>query len=138
LGRVLRERRSLRGAWCQHAEGGHAGAAAPRIQTSHVARELIARTRPHMKRQSLHKGDSTMVLPRRLAAGLSALAAAAMVLAAAGCTSGGPPTASGDEGSIVLVHTQAAGDGSVIDSQLAGLKSVGEELGYETSSVYAD
>ena len=79
-----------------------------------------------------------MVLPRRLAAGLSALAAAAMVLAAAGCTSGGPPTASGDEGSIVLVHTQAAGDGSVIDSQLAGLKSVGEELGYETSSVYAD
>lgn len=39
-------------------------------------------------------------------------------------------------GLITLVYDQKAGDGAVTDSQLAGLKEVGEKLGAETRAVY--
>lgn len=37
---------------------------------------------------------------------------------------------------VTLVYDQKAGDGAVTDSQLAGLKTVGEQLGAETRAVY--
>jgi len=72
---------------------------------------------------------------RLLLSGLALVAGSALL---AGCSSNAATQAADDtaSGSIVLVHDQPAGDGAVIDAQIAGTKSVAEQLGFSEQEVY--
>lgn len=70
---------------------------------------------------------------RTVLIGTVSILGAALVLA--GCSTK-PASTDSTAGSIVMVHDQAAGDGSVIDSQIAGMKKIGEQLGYKVQNVY--
>lgn len=82
----------------------------------------------------------------RLRHGVTALVASAALVVLSACSGSDTastsaaesPTAaaSSEENSIVLVHDQQAGDGSVIDSQIAGMESYATENGWTSKNVY--
>jgi basic membrane protein A and related proteins len=78
-------------------------------------------------------------LSRRLRAAFAAIVAAGALVALAACsgtTADAGSTDSASGGSIVLVHDQQAGDGAVIDSQIAGIEQYASENGWTSQAVY--
>ncbi|MDQ1130317.1 BMP family ABC transporter substrate-binding protein [Microbacterium sp. SORGH_AS_0888] len=69
--------------------------------------------------------------------GVALLLVTVAALALAACSSGGAdPGATGSGGSVIFVHDQQAGDGSVTDSTIAGVKAFATQQGWTSSDVY--
>ncbi|MCS5734365.1 BMP family ABC transporter substrate-binding protein [Herbiconiux daphne] len=79
---------------------------------------------------------------KRLTRPLIALAAIGILAGTAACSSSSSGdtsstgSAAAEDGSIIFIHDQAAGDGSVTDSTIAGVEDAADQLGYTSQAVY--